>query len=336
MPQSPKEIVRAALHFQTPERLPVKMGGLGVNDTQYLPRPEKREQVGEYMVDEWGCGWGHTHVRNMGQVVSHPLTDVSQHDQMTTPDYNESWRYEELEAAARSAEEKELYTDVGIFFVLFERFHGLVGFENALTGIMLDPENACAMLDKIVDVQLTLVRNYQERIGERLHGFTMTDDWGTQQAAFISIDKWREIFLPRYKRLFDAIHEGGQDVWVHSCGKVNEIIEGYIEAGVNIVNLQQPRALGIEAIGRRYRERIGFESLSDIQATLPTGDRARIEADARALAEHWMSPKGGFVFSDYGDSRAIGTTDDSKYAMYEAFSRVSQKIYGKPLPALQK
>ncbi len=336
MSQSPKEIISAAIHFQAPERLPVKMGGLGVDDTQYLPRPEPREQQGDIAIDEWGCGWGHTHVKNMGQVVSHPLEDVSQHDKITIPDYSENWRFENLEEHVVKGERQNRYTNAAVFFVLFERLHALVGFENALTGIMLDPENTGAMLDKIADAQITLVRQYQERLGERVHGFTMTDDWGTQQAAFVSIDTWRDIFLPRYKRIFDAMHEGGQDVWVHSCGKVNEIIEGYIEAGVNVVNLQQPRALGIEEIGTRYRERIAFESLADIQATLPTGDANQIEADAQALAEHWMSPKGGFIFSDYGDSTAIGTTDDSKVDMYHAFSRVSEQVYGKPLPPLEK
>jgi hypothetical protein len=160
----------------------------------------------------------------------------------------------------------------------------------------------------------------------------MTDDWGTQKAAFISRDLWYDFFLPRYKRLFDLMHAGGQDVWVHSCGKVNEIIEGLIDAGCDVVNLQQPRALGIEEIGRRYRGRITFESLADIQATLPSGTRERIRDDARALAEHWMLPEGGFVLSDYGDDRAIGAGPDAKLTMYRAFSEVSKRLYGRPLP----
>jgi len=210
--------------------------------------------------------------------------------------------------------------------------HAAAGFENVMVGLLEDPESTGALADRIVEAQLRLVRGYQERFGRRLESFGMTDDWGTQQAAFVSMDLWYEFFFPRYRRLFDAMHEGGQDVWVHSCGKVNEIIRGYIDAGVDAVNLQQPRALGIEEIGRRYRGRIAFESLADIQATLPGGRLDRIEADARALAEHWMTPQGGFVFSDYGDDRAIGADPGAKRAMYRAFSRVSEELYGQPLP----
>ena len=130
------------------------------------------------------------------------------------------------------------------------------------------------------------------------------------------------------------MHAGGQDVWVHSCGKVNEVVQGLIEAGADAVNLQQPRALGIAEIGQRYRGKITFESLSDIQATLPTGRRDLIEADAQALAQHWMLPTGGFVFSDYGDGEAIGAPLEAKRMMYQAFSRVSREIYGAPLPPL--
>jgi hypothetical protein len=191
------------------------------------------------------------------------------------------------------------------------------------------------LADRIVETQLRLIDGWADRFGDRIHGIGGTDDWGSQQAAFVSYDLWMDFFAPRYKRLYDAAHGHGWDVWLHSCGKVNELIEGFIAAGINATNLQQPRALGISEVGDRYRGRITFESLADIQATLPSGDRARIEADADELANHWMTPQGGFVFSDYGDSEAIGTAPESKMMMYEAFSKVSERVYGSPLPEPQ-
>lgn len=162
----------------------------------------------------------------------------------------------------------------------------------------------------------------------------MTDDWGTQEAAFVSFSLWMEFFFPRYKKLFDRMHYYGYDVWVHSCGKVNEIVEGFIRAGVNVVNLQQPRALGIAEMGKRYRGRIAFESLADIQTTLPKNDRPGVDFDAQELSRHWMSPDGGFVFADYGDDDGIGIRDSGiKRYMYDRFSEVSARVYGERLPA---
>lgn len=336
MSQSPREIVKAALTFQSPERLPVRMGCFGVEDTMWIPRRSSSSTNEQGLeVDEWGCLWEKTAMANMGQVKGHPLTGVHEHDKVRVPDYTASWRYEGLEQNFAAAEKQQRYTQVGIFMVLFERMHALAGFENVLMGLLADPQNAGALADRIVNAQITLVRSYQERFGARLHSFSMTDDWGTQQAAFIDMTTWRSFFLPRYRRLFDVMHEGGQDVWVHSCGKVNEIVQGYIEAGVDAVNLQQPRALGIREMGERYRGRITFESLSDIQASLPSGDHSRIRADAHALKEHWMLPTGGFVLSDYGDGGAIGAPDEAKLVMYEVFSEVSREVYGKDLPRVE-
>jgi len=329
-----KEIVRKALRRQGPPRLPVFMGSLGVDDRVWMPvRAPAAVAPGREHVDEWGCLWSHTDVPNMGQVVGHPLEDICKLDAYPMPDYRDESRYRDVDAALRTCEAQGKYAITGIFMVLFERMHSLHGFENTLVDLYADRPAMEALADRIVDTHVTFVQELTRRFPGRIDGWNMSDDWGTQSSAFISYDLWMDFFHPRYKRIFDAMHEAKCDVWVHSCGKINEIIEGYIRAGVDAVNLQQPRALGIEELGRRYRGRIAFESLADIQATLPTGDRKKIEADAETLMTHWASAEGGFIFSDYGDDRAIGVSDGSvKAFMYDTFSKWSERIYGAPLP----
>jgi hypothetical protein len=334
----PKEIVQRAIHFKKPPRLPVQMGSLGVCDTAWLPmKPATDFKPARPGADEWGCVWRHTEMKNMGQVKGNPLEDLRGLDQHPMPDYRDNSRYVECAAALDKAEAEGKYVICGIFMVLFERLHTLHGFERTLMDLYDDRAGMGALADRIADVHITLVREVARRFPGRVQGFSMTDDWGTQQAAFIGFALWMDFFYPRYKRIFDAMHAAGCDVWVHSCGKVNEIVEGYIRAGVNVVNLQQPRALGIEEMGRRYSGRITFESLADIQSTLPSGSQAQIAADAEALMRHWARPDGGFVFSDYGDGEAIGVTNPkTKPAMYEEFSRLSEKVYGERLPELKK
>ena len=333
-----REIVRRAIHFRTPPRLPVSFGALGVSDFAWFPRqdtPEERERSTAQRIDIWGCRWEATDVPNMGQVKGHPLADPHDLSGLIVPDYTDDRRYASALEALEKAEADGRYIVSGIFMVLVERLEALLGFENLFAGL-LDADTRSdleRLTDIIADTHVTLVQETSRRFPGRIHGWNMSDDWGTQTAAFVSFDLWMDFFFPRYKRIFNAMHAAGCDVWVHSCGKVNEIIEGYIQAGVNVVNLQQPRALGIREIGERYRGRIAFESLADIQHTLPTGNPAAIEADARDLGEHWALSTGGLVFSDYGDGRAIGVKDDSaKRIMYDAFSRVSQNLYGQPLP----
>lgn len=270
----------------------------------------------------------------MGQVVGHPLENISNFADYQAPDYTDDSRYVDLEERFNRAEAEGKYVMSGIFMILFERMHSLHGFQNTLVDLYVDPPAMEALADRIVETQISRVRELTSRFPGRIDGWTMTDDWGTQQNSFISYEFWMDFFYPRYKRIFDAMHAAGCDVWVHSCGKINNIIEGYIQAGVDVVNLQQPRALGIDEIAERYSGRIAFSSLADIQMTLPTGDKAAIETDVKALMTKWATPKGGFVFCDYGEGEAIGIPDDSiKPFMYDCFSKWSEKIYGCPLPS---
>ncbi len=331
-----RQIVSRAIHFQTPPRLPVTMGCFGVDDTAWVGG---KTPVGWVPAvpgqDEWGCVWEQTDVENMGQVKGRPLADIGGLDRFQPPDYRDPSRYEDTQTGLAKAEAQGKYVVSGIFMVLFERMHTLHGFENTLVDLYHDRPAMEALADMITDTHVTLVREMARRFPGRIHGWNMSDDWGTQTAAFISFELWMDFFFPRYQRIFDAMHAAGCDVWVHSCGRVNEIIEGYIQAGVNVVNLQQPRALGIRKLGERYAGRIAFQSLADIQATLPTGDRVQVAQDAAMLMAHWARPEGGFVFSDYGGDAAIGVRDvHLKRFMYDQFSQLSAQLYGEPLPPL--
>jgi hypothetical protein len=106
---------------------------------------------------------------------------------------------------------------------------------------------------------------------------------------------------------------------MHSCGKINAILESLVEIGVDLLNLQQPRVLGIEEVGRQFRGRVAFDSVCDIQHTLPFKDADEIRAEARLLLTHWSTLAGGFVLGDYGDGTAIGVGIEKKQVMLEAF-----------------
>jgi len=70
MAMSSYEVVRRAVHFQGPDRLPVKLGALGISDAHSVPT--NAIGTGNHSLretyDEWGCLWVRSAVANMGQV----------------------------------------------------------------------------------------------------------------------------------------------------------------------------------------------------------------------------------------------------------------------------
>ena len=273
---TPKEVVTRAVEFRCPPRLAIRgYGNLNDCDGMGYEKLLPPQAPGDETYDQWMCKWGKTDTPNMGQVKGHPLADLSRLGDYPWPDGDDPRRYavtaEQLEALQADPARRDKYIFMGIFMLLWERMQALRGFENCMIDLMDDRPEIHEIADRIVDYDIATIRNMYRICGDAIQGFSCTEDWGTQRDVHISPELWRKFFFPRYRKIFDAIHECGWHVWMHSCGKINKVIGGLIEAGVNVVNMQQPLTNGIEEIGRDFAGRICFETLCDIQRTLPAG-----------------------------------------------------------------
>ena len=315
-----KERVKRAVHFETPDKLPMEFSDFGVCDTAWL----NWNQIGtgdntkRRTYDEWGCMWQRSDVKNMGQVTGHPLAEWESLNGFKFPDPDDPAFFRGMEERARNLV-KDKYVLTGIFMVLFERLHSLRGFENLLADLYEEPGKFNGLADRIVEFDVKMIRNIKKRFPDLIDGISFTDDWGTEQASIIGKDLFDKFFKQRYKIIFDECKAAGWDVWLHSCGKVTELVPPLLEAGVHLLNLQQPRVLGIEDFGKQFAGKVCLSSCCDIQHTLPMKSNQEIAEEAKLLLKYWATPDGGFILSDYGDSRAIGVREEAKRAMFEAF-----------------
>jgi len=326
-----REIVRRAIEFGTPPRLPFFLGGLWKNKLSALIRDfpndvcdcwEMDRQANGWFFDrpvqdDWGCQWQRTDVRNMGQVVGHPLEDWNRLSSYRPPNPRNPFYFERIDDGIRDAGDR--YVVITSHFNLFERLHMLHGFARTLEDFYLEPERIHKVLDLILDFKIAHLDEAARRFGRRVHGVFLTDDWGTQNNTFVSKDVFQEFFSGRYRRLFDSIHGHGWHVILHSCGRINDFVPLFIELGVDVLNMQQPRAYGIRELGRAFAGKVCFLTTVDIQATLPGGDVDAVRAEARELVENWARPEGGFIVFNYGDSEGIGATDAMAEVMFREF-----------------
>ena len=189
--QSSREVVRAAIEFTRPERLPVMFDCFGVSDVRRVGW----NQIGtgdhgkRVTYDEWHCGWQRTEKKNMGQITIHPLNEWGDLDAYRWPDPDDPAFYTGMEGQFESTE--GYYIMTGVFMLLFERMHGLRGFENTLTDFYLERENIEKLADRIVEFNLRIIENISSRFPGRIDGFSFTDDWGTELALIIKPSLWR-------------------------------------------------------------------------------------------------------------------------------------------------
>ena len=94
----------------------------------------------------------------------------------------------------------------------------------------------------------------------------------------------------------------------------------FVEAGCDVIQLDQPRLMGIEWLGEHYAGKICFWNSVDIQQTLVTGDLRAIAEEAKLQVEK-LSAGGGFMVKSYQQPESIGTTIAEAEAQYQAFKK---------------
>ena len=304
-----REIVRRTLEFDGPERVAASFPAPYWHDVCHVNydlvgfNPVWRD-VGngwqEY-VDEWGNTWARLDRTSKGEVIRGVLEDWAQLDDLRLPD---------LANPANFVRVRDVCADPSN-----DRFRigGLPGFpfniarymrrlERFLMDLLLEPERVVALLRRIEDLLAETMVQYA-RAG--VDAVMFPEDWGTQNALMIRPDTWRQVFKPGFQRLCSVAHDHGIKVFMHSCGKITDIIPDLIETGIDLLQFDQPTLHGIDVLGR-FHGQITFWCPVDIQKTLQTQDEAAIAAEARALIETLGGPDGGFVAGYYGDNVAIG------------------------------
>jgi uroporphyrinogen-III decarboxylase len=267
--------------------------------------------------DDWGCRWLHSDRKNMGQVVYHPLEEWTRLPGFRPPDARNPYYFERLPTVL--AEAKDRYVVVTCHFTLMERLHMLHGFSQTLQDFYEEPRKIEHLLDIILAFKLEQLGELSRRFGDRIHGIFLTDDWGSQQNAFVSVEMFRHFFQRRYTELFGAIHGFGWDVILHSCGRINTLVPSLVEAGVDVLNMQQPQTNGLVEFGKAWAGKVAFLTTTDIQKTLPTLDPDAVRAEARELVSRWSTSSGGLIVFNYGAGDSIGVNAEMTEVMFQAF-----------------
>ncbi|MFZ2655567.1 MAG: uroporphyrinogen decarboxylase family protein [Victivallales bacterium] len=150
-------------------------------------------------------------------------------------------------------------------------------------------------------------------------------DVATQRGPLMSQPMWREYVLPVMRDSIRAAKKINPDLLViyHSCGNVTDMIDGFLEAGIDILDPCQPEAMDIFALKRRYGKVLTFHGGIGVQSVLPNGTPAQVRDMVRKTIEI-MADGGGYLCSS---SHCLG--QDIPWANIMAFVETVRE-YGEP------
>jgi uroporphyrinogen decarboxylase len=124
---------------------------------------------------------------------------------------------------------------------VFELMHPVCGHEHMLAGMALEPEWVKEMADTYADQTIALMEILFAEEGLP-DGVWFYEDMGFKERPFMSPDMYREIVQPAHAKTIGFCHSKGLPVIMHSCGFVEPLLPGMIEAGVDCLQVIEVKA----------------------------------------------------------------------------------------------
>lgn len=157
---------------------------------------------------------------------------------------------------------------------MFERMHALMGFENALMSLLIEPEACDAFFGAVADFKI----KYIEKIAKYydMDVINAHDDYGTKDRMLMSPTTWKSLIKPHLKRIIDATHDCGLIYQHHSCGYIEPIFPDFVDIGMDAIDTLQACNTNLGRLKKEFGDKITFCGGFDNVGVL---DRGGVTAD---------------------------------------------------------
>lgn len=286
------------------------------------------QDEGDYLsyVNEWGIRLRMPKKRgHYFDLVEFPLKEPTREalEVFPWPDPSDPARWAGLEEEARRLYETTPYAlVVGCVFGggVFEFPQYLRGMEAFLIDLLIHPEFADGLMERITEILIEAYSRMLDKVGPYVQVVSVCDDLATQLGPMISPQLYRQRIKPHQRRLIEAIRaHSNAYVLYHGCGATREFLPDLIEIGVDIFNPVQvgARGLGDTAdLKRTFGRDLAFwGGACDTQNVLPFGTPDRVREETRRRLDDLM-PGGGFVAAPIHNIQD-GVPPENIMAMYE-------------------
>jgi len=310
-----KERQLAAIRHQIPDRVPVDAQAVentdAIGKVLGIPSAEVLDALG---VDGVNVGlpyagdvalgedgqplteWGTPRYDDWGTSHSYPLTNAESVTEIDGYAWPDPGGYDYAVARENAARYSSVYAVRGPrFSAILDPVFLLLGMEEALVTMVLNPKVFEAVVENVFQVTLEASRRYIDTVGEHLDIYCIWEDFATQRSLMFSPEHWRRFFKPRYAKLFEVARAAGKHVWFHSCGNITAILPDLIDMGMDVWETVQLHTLPIspEELKREYgRDVTFFGGVNTQRLPFMTGEEVAEEVDRCIRA---LGRDGGYI-----------------------------------------
>jgi uroporphyrinogen decarboxylase len=183
----------------------------------------------------------------------------------------------------------------------FEQMHRVCGHEHVLMGMGDDPDWVKDMVMTYTDLIINHLEALYAEEG-RPDGMYIYEDMGFKFKPFMSPAMYKEIMQPGHRKLFDFAHAQGCKVIVHSCGFVEPLVPGLIEAGMDCLQAMEVKAgMDMPRLFQMFGDKIAFYGNIDTRVLI-SNDLDAIEKELLQKIPPVINNGGGYILhSDHSE-----------------------------------
>ena len=256
----------------------------------------ERYEGKETGVDEFGVSFTYVPEAESPMVTAGTelLHDITEWRQVVRFPDVDSYDWEAGAARDTASWDREnRFSVVMMFNGPFERLHALMGFEEALISLMIEPEEASDFFAAFVEYRIKLIQNIAKYY--KPDAVMVFDDYGTASAMMMSPDVWRSVIKPHIKKLIDATHECGLYYILHSCGYVKPIVPDIVDMGADAIQPMQ-HVNDVPELKKQFGSRITFTGGYRTMETLdnPEASEEEMREEVRRVLGE-LAPGGSYI-----------------------------------------
>jgi uroporphyrinogen decarboxylase len=255
-------------------------------------------------IDDWGSGAMEIEPGVWFPGV-HPLAEANTIEALEAypwPDMNDPYRVAHVREAAQKLRQEDQYAVIATPWLLFpfERAFAMQGMDRFLYNMAVKPDFAEALLKKHAELCKTLMGHFLAELGDNVDIVKIGDDLGMQDRLMISPRMYRRILKPIHADYIAFIKERTQaKLFFHTDGDVFDLIDDFIEIGVDILNPIQTAAgkmANLAELKARFGKNLVFCGAVDTQRILPFGKPDEVRQEVRRVLDV-LSPGGGYMLA---------------------------------------
>jgi uroporphyrinogen decarboxylase len=285
---------------------------LGIDGVNIRPDYTHTPEDDQFYTDEWGSRRQLT-----GDVLaaqrSHPIEDIKEHEDYTFPDPEAPHRFHSLQRALETVGD----TRAVILNVRdgFSDMRDLLGYENALIGMMTDPEVYQELLERVGAYNLDLAKIAAEQYGITI--VATTDDVANANGMLIRPEDYFSLLAPVFEKVVAGFHDLGLKVIKHCDGDCSAVLDFWIEAGIDCFDPVDPAAgFDMGDFKSRYGGSIALKGNIDCTGHLCSGNVDQVREEVKACLQKG-GKAGGLILSS-SNTIHRGVKPENYQAMLEA------------------